>query len=446
MSDRQQSQHAKYNKTPYNNPSNHSIFNHRQFQITGGDQPKTHPKSAPRGRGRTNNRGHSYVGIQRGSHSGYKKHSDINPSKQLPYYIPKERQTTKSKYRRKWVVKDNTQSNVIQIKASNSVQEYVEYAFDLFAKKTKVVCISATGRNIGKAVDCVEIIKRKHHGLHQESSIERNTIKEVWVPLEKFLKDVIIEREVIYVNILLSFDKKLVNKDHIGYQEPISWIDLGDARELHDKMKGKMNKLQNKYDLQEENFTNMKGKYNKQEIRINKQRNDYDFNMNTLQNKYDSQESALANIQHKYDEQEEMNDLRMDKLGDKYDVKQGQFEDMENKYDIQIERMKENKEQFDFLQNKYNTLQKHSNDRDENVRLKQNKYDNLNAKELVDVIVSLNEKRYQKYKDGLVKKFIEEGVDGSCLNQLTKEDLYGFGITNYKDKIAIYNAIKQLFT
>eukprot|EP01084_Bolivina_argentea_P059399 108476_1 len=418
MSDRQQSQHAKYNKTPYNNPSNHSIFNHRQFQITGGDQPKTHPKSAPRGRGRTNNRGHSYVGIQRGSHSGYKKHSDINPSKQLPYYIPKERQTTKSKYRRKWVVKDNTQSNVIQIKASNSVQEYVEYAFDLFAKKTKVVCISATGRNIGKAVDCVEIIKRKHHGLHQESSIERNTIKEVWVPLEKFLKDVIIEREVIYVNILLSFDKKLVNKDHIGYQEPISWIDLGDARELHDKMNMKIGKLQNKNDVQQQELERMKGKRSQ------------DF----------------TDMKHKYDEQEEINDLRMDKLEDKYDVKEGQFTDMENKYDAQVEQMRENKERFDNLQNEYYKLKKHNNDRDAKLKLKKNKYDELNAKELVNVIVSLNERRYQKYKDGLVKKFIEEGVDGSCLNQLTKEDLYGFGITNYKDKIAIYNAIKQLFT
>ncbi len=62
----------------------------------------------------------------------------------------------------------------------------------------------------------------------------------------------------------------------------------------------------------------------------------------------------------------------------------------------------------------------------QNLRLKQNKYDNLNAKQLVDVIISINEKRYQKDKDGLLKKFIEEGVDGSCLNQLTKDDLYGF--------------------
>eukprot|EP01084_Bolivina_argentea_P059397 108472_1 len=358
MSDRQQSQHAKYNKTPYNNPSNHSIFNHRQFQITGGDQAK----SAPSGRGRTNSRGHSYVGIQRGSPSGYKKHSDINPPKQLTYHIPKEKQTTKSKYRRKWVVKDNIKSNIIQIKGDNSVQEYVEYAFDLFAKKTKVVCISATGRNIGKAVDCVEIIKRKHHGLHQESSIERNTIKEVWVPLEKFLKDVIIEREVIYVNILLSFDKKLVNKDHIGYQEPISWIDLGDARELHDKMNMKIGKLQNKNDVQQQelermkgkrsqDFTDMKHKYDEQEEIMNKQTSDQ---FTDMKHEYDTQlrkqkksmykkasdyQVNMGKLQTKYDMQE----VALDKANVKYS---NDFMGMENKYDKQVELMKENKKKI----------------------------------------------------------------------------------------------------
>eukprot|EP01083_Nonionella_stella_P245377 852951_1 len=113
----------------------------------------------------------------------------------------------------------------------------------------------ATGRDIGKAISCIEIIKRKEYGLYQESSIQHNTIKEIWMPLEECLEEVIIEYEVIYFKILLTFDNTLINRDSVGYQQPISW--LSDTRQMQEHIC----KLQNKCDLQEQRLDILQNKY-----------------------------------------------------------------------------------------------------------------------------------------------------------------------------------------
>eukprot|EP01084_Bolivina_argentea_P261001 440930_1 len=287
-----------HNKSPYLKPSMHSKFNNRQSQISGGQRGtnsrKTPPSSRGRGRGyRTSSRrgygsnprrGYGFVGIQQDARNGYKRHQishnpdlhrpdiDINMSLQKNIYnesanlnadssnVRGGSQTTKSKYRRSQIICDKIKENEIRIEGNGSMKEYVDYALELFNKNKKnknkkkthsSIMITATGRAISKAINCVEMVKRKKYGLHQESCIEIRKVKEIWIPIEQCLHEVIIEHDVIYVKVLLTFDIKLINNNNIGYQEPISWIDLGDARELHDKMKGKMNKLQNKYDLQE---------------------------------------------------------------------------------------------------------------------------------------------------------------------------------------------------
>eukprot|EP01084_Bolivina_argentea_P059400 108479_1 len=227
-------------------------------------------------------------------------------------------------------------------------------------------------------------------------------------------------------------------------------------------------KLQDKYDLKQDAYTDIKHEYDEQEEIMNQQTNDYQNNMGKLQNTYDVKQDQFTDMKHEYDTQLRKQEksmykktgdyqLNMGKLQTKYDMQEvaldkanvkysNDFMGMENKYDAQAELMKENKKKFDTLQDKFDALQKHSEDREENLRLKKNKYDDLGPSELVDVIISIDEQRYGKYRDKLLKRFIEEGVDGSCLKQLSKEDLYAFGITNYKDKLAIYNSIKKLFS
>ncbi len=105
-----------------------------------------------------------------------------------------------------------------------------------------------------------------------------------------------------------------------------------------------------------------------------KKTSDYQVNMGKLQTKYDMQEVALDKSKVKYSHD---------------------FIGMENKYDKQIEMMAENKKKFDALQDKYDKLQKHSEDREEGLMVKKNKYDDLNSSELVEVIISIDESRYE---------------------------------------------------
>eukprot|EP01083_Nonionella_stella_P263603 895276_1 len=271
MSNYQDNKNVNYNQSPYSKPSMHSKFDNRQSAISGGTHARVPHKTVPntRGRGRGSNntssrrgtntssrRGYGYVG-KKNTRSGYQKHElhdsdahilynnrDMNQhqmhmgnSSSIRYEENPKVYTTKSKYRRSEIIKDKILENEIRIEGNGSIKEYVDYALNLFNNKTHpLIRITAAGRAISKAVNCVEMIKRKQYGLHQESRIKISTIKEIWIPLEQCLKNVIIDREIIFVEILLTFDNKLVNINSIGYQEPISWIDLGDARELHDKM------------------------------------------------------------------------------------------------------------------------------------------------------------------------------------------------------------------
>eukprot|EP01084_Bolivina_argentea_P184221 317773_1 len=227
----------------YTNPSMHSIFDQRQSDITGQVQDRLYSSNIGRGRGSVQNNKeqrtrYGFVGIRTPLHSTrYQKHSDTSLNKQL--YNNNPIRSTKDKYRKKETIKKNIKRNEILIAGNGSIQELIGKALDLL-NSNSLIYITATGRSIGKAINCVEIIKRKQYDLYQESRIEKIQIREIWEPIEMFLKNVIVEREKIYIKILLTFNCELVNMNSIGYQQPISWIDLGDARELYNKMSDKI--------------------------------------------------------------------------------------------------------------------------------------------------------------------------------------------------------------
>eukprot|EP01084_Bolivina_argentea_P265206 449439_1 len=301
--------------------------------------------------------------------------------------------TTKSKYRRKAIIGKHIARNEIYIDDNGSVQEYVDNALDLLAKKNALIYITATNGAISKATNCVEIIKRKKTQLHQESRIEIGKIKEIWEALEPHLKEVTIEYEVTYIKILLTFDCTLVNKHNIGYQTPLSLFD-SDNSEIYNKL----SKLQKKYDMQKEELS-----YTKE---LHK----------SLQNKYEMQQKDITIYMDKLDigdgSKKQIKHLlgKVNKLQNKCDVQKQEldmmnvmrtrycadFKGFKSKYDLQVEK-------YNILQEKYTKLQYGSN------IIKTNEYYDFNATELVEFIINIDKKRYEKYRDVLLRGFIREG-------------------------------------
>ena len=62
---------------------------------------------------------------------------------------------------------------------------------------------------------------------------------------------------------------------------------------------------------------------------------------------------------------------------------------------------------------------------------------------IVDWILSLDE-AYRQYENVLRNALNEEGVDGSMLRDLDRNDLRGWGVTNLKHRIGIIREIKIL--
>merc|ERR1712204_105895 len=69
--------------------------------------------------------------------------------------------------------------------------------------------------------------------------------------------------------------------------------------------------------------------------------------------------------------------------------------------------------------------------------------EDMNAEDIGKWIVGLDVKRYSHYYAQIVINMEKEGIDGTCLNELDKDDLYRLGITKFKDKIDVMKKIKM---
>ena len=85
---------------------------------------------------------------------------------------------------------------------------------------------------------------------------------------------------------------------------------------------------------------------------------------------------------------------------------------------------------------KYNKLLRKS-------RINEEEYENWDSDLICDWIVSLD-KEYERYEDKLRTNMKKEGMDGSVLGELDKNDLHRFGVENIKHKIAMIKHIKRI--
>lgn len=107
------------------------------------------------------------------------------------------------------------------------------------------------------------------------------------------------------------------------------------------------------------------------------------------------------------------------------------------KYKMDNDKLKED---IKILQSKYDELEK----KYQSAVQQSKSWDEWNGEDVVNWIVGLDEKNYGKYRAELSKNVLAEGIDGNCLADLERNDLHRIGISQFKDKKAVYNAIQEL--
>ncbi|XP_051722234.1 ribonuclease P protein subunit p25-like protein [Ctenopharyngodon idella] len=88
---------------------------------------------------------------------------------------------------------------------------------------SRQIVFTGVGQSVAKAITCVEILKRRVHGLHQHTKLAYRTVQEVWEPLEPEagLDSLTVSRNVPSVWVLLSKDS--LDSNQPGYQAPGSF-------------------------------------------------------------------------------------------------------------------------------------------------------------------------------------------------------------------------------
>ena len=113
----------------------------------------------------------------------------------------------------------NKQPNEIFVSAGSNPIFAVKDGLVLLKKGEKTIVLRASGLALPKAVRVAEEIKRKEPGLHQQNSFSSKLVKDLYKPIEDGLDEVIKERNIDEIEIVLS--KTLIDKNHTGYQPPI---------------------------------------------------------------------------------------------------------------------------------------------------------------------------------------------------------------------------------
>ncbi|XP_023713320.1 ribonuclease P protein subunit p25-like protein [Cryptotermes secundus] len=105
----------------------------------------------------------------------------------------------------------------MQVSGGSKMRNLLGYAMKAF-KEEKAIVWSGSGAAIGKAISCVEIMKRRYKPTHQLTKICYRKVEEFWEPLLEELDPLVVVREVPTIHILLSKDP--LNTAEPGYQAP----------------------------------------------------------------------------------------------------------------------------------------------------------------------------------------------------------------------------------
>jgi len=110
----------------------------------------------------------------------------------------------------------------IRIKSGKDTKFYVGYAMYLLDRNnSEMVTIKATGNAIPKAVNVVEILKRRVEGLHQINRIKHAEVEDKYEPLEEGLDVVVVKRFLSLIEITLTKNVSGEASKEIGYQIPL---------------------------------------------------------------------------------------------------------------------------------------------------------------------------------------------------------------------------------
>lgn len=110
----------------------------------------------------------------------------------------------------------------IRIASEGSVPRYVTSTLQQLQElnKTKVT-LKATGTAISVAITVAEIVKRRVPNIHQENRIDYTTITDTLKALDGEGREVLRDRQVAVMEIIVSKNVSCLNVNSIGYQEPI---------------------------------------------------------------------------------------------------------------------------------------------------------------------------------------------------------------------------------
>lgn len=109
----------------------------------------------------------------------------------------------------------------MKVKLGSRIRNLMSYAMAKMESDTvRQILFSATGKAVGKAITCVEIMKRRLKGLHQINKIFFWQIEEIWEPIvpEAGLESLTVKRNLPAMCVLLSKDD--LDTQEPGYQAP----------------------------------------------------------------------------------------------------------------------------------------------------------------------------------------------------------------------------------
>ncbi|KDR12159.1 Alba-like protein C9orf23-like protein [Zootermopsis nevadensis] len=93
----------------------------------------------------------------------------------------------------------------MQVSGGSKMRNLLGYAMKAF-KEDRAIVWSGSGAAMGKAISCVEIMKRRYKQTHQLTKICYRKVEEFWEPQLEELDPLVVVREVPTIHILLSKD------------------------------------------------------------------------------------------------------------------------------------------------------------------------------------------------------------------------------------------------
>ncbi|CDR18316.1 unnamed protein product, partial [Oncorhynchus mykiss] len=120
-------------------------------------------------------------------------------------------------------------TNEVRVKDGSKIRNLMRYALSRMESKeggsttempSRQIVFTGMGKGVSKAITCVEILKRRVKGLHQQTRLLFSTVLEVWEPLEPAagLDSLTVSRNIPAIWVLLSRDP--LDASLPGYQAP----------------------------------------------------------------------------------------------------------------------------------------------------------------------------------------------------------------------------------